>query len=68
MAAENPLWSASRIHGGLRKVGIDVSDRTVSRLLGRRHHLSGQTWRTFLTNQVTALVSMVSEGANAPRI
>jgi putative transposase len=58
MAAANPLWGAPRIHGELRKVGIDVSERTVSRLLGRRPHPSGQTWRTFLTNHVTALVSM----------
>jgi putative transposase len=58
VAAANPLWGAPRLHGELRKVGIDVSERTGSRLLGRRHHPSGQTWRTFLTNHVTALVSM----------
>ena len=58
MAAANPLWGAPRIHGELRKLGIAVSERTVSRLLGRRHRPSGQTWRTFLTNHVAALVSM----------
>jgi putative transposase len=58
VAAANPLWGAPRLHGELRKVGIDVSERTGSRLLGRRHHPSGQTWRTFLTDHVTALVSM----------
>ncbi len=33
MACANPLWRAPRIHGELRKLGIKVSERTVSRLL-----------------------------------
>jgi len=36
MAAANPLWGAPRIHGELCKLGIAVSERTVSRLLRRR--------------------------------
>src|SRR5438552_8297683 len=32
MAAANPLWGAPRIHGELLRLGIDVSERTVSRL------------------------------------
>ena len=35
MASENPLWGAPRIHGELVKLGFDVSERTVSRYLGR---------------------------------
>src|SRR3989475_5667742 len=31
MAAANPLWGAPRIHGELLRLGIDVSERTVSR-------------------------------------
>src|SRR5713101_7605860 len=58
MAAANPLWGAPRIHGELSKLGIAVSERTVSRLLRRRCRPPSQTWRTFLTNHVTALVSM----------
>src|SRR5262249_4977722 len=58
MAAANPLWGAPRIHGELLKLGIDISERTVERLLGRRHRPSGQTWRTFRANHATALVSM----------
>jgi transposase InsO family protein len=58
MGAANPLWGAPRIHGELSKLGIDVSERTVSRLLGRRELPPSQTWRTFLTNHVTSLVSM----------
>ena len=33
MGTANPLWGAPRIHGELGKLGIDVSERTVSRLL-----------------------------------
>ena len=58
MAAANPLWGAPRIHGELGKLGIDVSERTVSRLLRRRRRPPSQTWRTFLTNHVATLVSM----------
>jgi len=58
MAAANPLWGAPRIHGELGKLGIEVSERTVSRLLRQRRRPPLQTWRTFLTNHVCALVSM----------
>jgi hypothetical protein len=59
MAAANPLWGgAARIHGELGKLGIAVSERTVSRLLRRRRRPPSQTWRTFLANHVAALVSM----------
>ncbi len=58
MAAANPLWGAPRIHGELCKLGIAVSERTVSRLLRRPRRPSSQTWRTFLTNHVATLVSM----------
>jgi putative transposase len=58
MAAVNPLWGAPRIHGELGKLGIEVSERSVSRLLRRRRRPPSQTWQTFLTNHVAALVSM----------
>jgi putative transposase len=58
MAAANPLWGAPRIQGELGKLGIEVSERTVSRLLRRRRRPPSQTWQTFLTNHVAALVPM----------
>jgi putative transposase len=58
MAQANPLWGAPRIHGELQKLGIDVAERTVSRLLPKRRSPSSQTWRTFLTNHVRDLVSI----------
>lgn len=54
MAAANPLWGAPRIQGELGNVGVEVSERTVSRLLRRPRRPPSQTWRTFLTNHVVA--------------
>jgi helix-turn-helix protein len=36
MAQANPLWGAPRIHGELQHLGLEVSERTVSRLMPRR--------------------------------
>jgi hypothetical protein len=58
MATANPLWGAPRIHGELRTLGVDVSERTVSRLLGRYPRPSSQTWKTFLTNHLASAASM----------
>ena len=58
MAAANPLWGAPRIHGELLKLGIDVAERTVSRLISKRRPPPSQTWRTFLANHVRDLVSI----------
>jgi hypothetical protein len=58
MAAANPLWGAPRIHGELLKLGIDIAERTVSRLLPKWRPQPSQTWRTFLANHVRDLVSI----------
>src|SRR5207249_1165036 len=58
LATANPLWGAPRIHGELLKLGIDVAERTVSRLIPKRRPSPSQTWRTFLTNHVRDLVSI----------
>ena len=58
MAIANPLWGAPRIHGELLKLGVDISERTVSRLMPKRHKEPSQTWKTFLTNHVGQLVSI----------
>ena len=57
-AKANPLWGAPRIHGELLKLGIDVAERTVSRLMPKRRPQPSQTWRTFLDNHVQDLVSI----------
>ena len=58
MAAANPLWGAPRIHGELLKLGIEISERTVSRLLTRKRRPPSQSWKTFLDNHVSELVSV----------
>ena len=56
MAAANPLWGAPRIHGELLKLGIDIAERTVSRLIPKRRPEPSQTWRTFVANHIADLV------------
>src|SRR3989442_4401252 len=58
MAEANVGWGAPRIHGELLKLGIQVSERTVSRLMPKRNTAPSQTWRTFLGNHVRDLVSI----------
>jgi transposase InsO family protein len=57
MAAANPIWGAPRIHGELLKLGFEISERTVSRLMPKDRKLT-QTWMTFLRNHVGQLVSI----------
>jgi transposase InsO family protein len=59
VALANPLWGAPRIHGELLKLGIEISERQVSRLMPRAPRKPpSQTWRTFLTNHVGTLASI----------
>ena len=58
MAVANPLWGAPRIHGELLKLGIPISERTVSRLLPRKRRPPSQTWKAFLDNHLDQLVSI----------
>jgi hypothetical protein len=58
LAAENHLWGAPRIHGELLKLGIAVSERTVSRYLQGRPTARSQTWRTFFANHLGDLAFM----------
>ena len=55
MAAANPLWGAPRIHGELRKLGLDVAERTVSRLLPKRQTPPSQGRKSRLTGPPTSL-------------
>jgi putative transposase len=58
IAAANPLSGAPRIHGELLKLGIDIAERTVSRLMPTRRPQPSQTWRTFLANHGRDFVSI----------
>src|SRR6266536_3258092 len=44
MSFENPLWGASKIHGELRKLGIEVAQSTVSIYMVPRQDRPLQTW------------------------
>jgi transposase InsO family protein len=58
LAQANPLWRAPRIHGELQKLGIEVSERTVSRVLRTVKRPPSQTWRTFLQNHIGEMVAV----------
>jgi putative transposase len=58
MSQANPYWGAPRIHGELLKLGIKISERTVSRLMPRNPKPPSQTWSTFLDNHFKDLVSI----------
>jgi putative transposase len=58
MTAANRLWGAPRIHGELLKLGVAVSERTVSRLMPKRRTPPSQTWRTFPTNHIQDVVAI----------
>ena len=54
----NPLWGAPRIHGELLKLGIDISQATVSKYMVRQPKPPSQNWRTFLENHKADLISL----------
>jgi len=58
MCRANPLWGAPRIHGELLKLGLDVSEATVSKYMTRDRRPPSQTWRTFLENHAKDLVAI----------
>ncbi len=58
MAETNSGWGGPRIHGKLLKLGIAVSERTVSRLMPKTSTAPSQTWRTFLDNHVHDIASI----------
>ncbi len=58
MCRANPTWGAPRIHGELLKLGIEIAETTVGQYLVRRCPPPSQSWRTFLRNHVSQLVSV----------
>jgi putative transposase len=58
MSRANPLWGAPRIHGELQKLGLEISQATVSKYMARHRRPPSQTWRTFLDNHLRSLVAV----------
>ena len=58
MSRANPLWGAPRIHGELLKLGIEVSQTTVSKYMIQHQKPPSQSWRAFLKNHAKDIVSV----------
>ncbi len=58
MSQSNPLWGAPRIHGELLKLGVTISQATVSKYMAHHSKPPSQTWRTFLKNHAKDIVSV----------
>jgi putative transposase len=54
----NAGWRAPRIHGELQKLGIEVSERTVSRILRALRRPPSRTWKTLLHNHLSEIVAI----------
>src|SRR5262245_41827134 len=58
MSCANPLWGAPRTHGELLKLGLTVSQATVSKYMLRPRRPPSQAWRTFLRNHAKDLIAL----------
>ncbi|MEO2174349.1 MAG: integrase, partial [bacterium] len=59
LSVANPLWGAPRIHGELLKLGIEISERSVSGIIHRNSPKPpSQTWKTFIKNHMTDMVAV----------
>jgi putative transposase len=60
MIVENPTWGAPRIHGELRMLGFDLSERTISRWMKRaqKDPDRAKRWLAFLRNHREAIAAM----------
>jgi putative transposase len=60
MVAENPTWGAPRIHGELKMLGFEISERTVLNWMRRtpRNPEPAKRWATFLANHREAIAAM----------
>src|SRR5271163_1979948 len=60
MVVENPTWGAPRIHGELRMLGFELSERTISRWMKRapRDPDRAKRWLVFLRNHREAIAAM----------
>lgn len=58
MSSMNITWGSPRIVGELAKLGIEVSKSTVERFMVRAPKPPSQTWRSFLRNHASEIVSI----------
>lgn len=60
MVADNKTWGAPRIHGELKMLGVDISERTVLRWMRKapRNPEPAKRWTAFLSNHREATAAM----------
>ena len=58
ISAANPAWGSERITAELAKLGIDVAKSTVEKYRIRAGKPPSPTWRAFLANHVSDLISI----------
>jgi transposase InsO family protein len=58
MQANNPRWSAQRIHGELIRLGYTVSERTIAKYMRKLKKPPSQGWRTFLKNHAGQIIAI----------
>src|SRR2546430_15304318 len=58
MSLENPVWGATKIHGELLKLGIQVAQSTVSIYMVPRRDRPLQTWKTFVRNHMEGIAAI----------
>jgi hypothetical protein len=60
MVAENPTWGSPRIHGELRMLGFDISERSVLRWMRKapRNPQPAKRWAVFLANHREAIAAV----------
>jgi transposase InsO family protein len=60
MVSENPTWGAPRIHGELKMLGFEISERTVLRWMRKapRNPESAKRWAAFLRSHREAIAAM----------
>jgi putative transposase len=60
MVRENPTWGSPRIHGELKMLGFDISERTVLRWMRKapRNSDPAKRWAAFVSNHREAIAAM----------
>jgi hypothetical protein len=58
MSIANPLSGAPRIHGELRKLGVEIGQTSVAKYMARRRGPPSQGWKTFLRNHADGIAAM----------
>ena len=59
ISLENPFLGANKMHGELLKLGIQVTQSTVTSYMVPRRDRPSQSWQTFVRNQMEGLRRLI---------